>query len=167
MKAGALVMLLVVAGCAPASTDDYADLYKQLHPSIVFLSMKAPSDDPKMHGKIDDAYGSAFVVASGDWGTRMITAEHVIEDAQNLRAIFGDAARASDVRIVARDHDADLALLEVKTVKNATPVVFGDSAKLIPGQRIGVIGYPIPDAFQDEGSWDDGFDIRRSHRQHP
>lgn len=122
-----------------------------MHPSVVFLTMKAPSDDPKMHGKIDDAYGSAFVVASGDWGTRIITAKHVIDAAHNVRAHIGDMARGQPVRIIAQDDREDLALLEVSAVKNAGVVELGDSGSVVPGEAVGLLGYPIPDAFIDEG----------------
>jgi serine protease Do len=148
------LVLVVVALCAcarPSANGNLEGLYRQIHPSVVFLTMKAPSDDPKMHGKIDDAYGSAFVVASGDWGTRIITAKHVIDDAHNLRARIGDAERAQTVRIVAQDDREDLALLEVSAIRNAAVVKFDNSNAVVPGEPIGLLGYPIPDAFIDEG----------------
>ena len=142
----------LLAGCArPQPPGDLEALYRRIHPSVVFLTMKAPSDDPKMHGKIDDAYGSAFVVASGDWGTRIVTAKHVIDGAHNLRARIGDTARSQSVRIVAQDEREDLALLEVPAVKNAVVADLGDSHAVVPGEGIGLLGYPIPDAFIDEG----------------
>ena len=146
-----LVFLALCACARPSPNGNLEGLYRQIHPSVVFLTMKAPSGDPKMHGKIDDAYGSAFVVASGDWGTRIITAKHVIDDAHNLRARIGDAARAQTVRIVAQDDREDLALLEVSGLKNATVVEFDESSAVVPGEPIGLLGYPIPDAFIDEG----------------
>ncbi len=126
---GSCLALLALCACArPSANGDLEALYRRMHPSVVFLTMKAPSDDPKMHGKIDDAYGSAFVVASGDWGTRIITAKHVIDAAHNLRAHIGDMARGQAVRIIAQDDREDLALLEVSAVKNAGVVELGDSA---------------------------------------
>jgi len=112
--------------------------------------MKAPSDDPKMHGKIDDAYGSAFIVESGNWGTRIITAKHVVDDARNLRARIGDSLGARAVKIVAEDDREDLALLEVRD-GNEKAVRLGDSHAVAAGEAIGLLGYPIPDAFIDEG----------------
>ncbi|MBV8150195.1 MAG: trypsin-like peptidase domain-containing protein [Candidatus Eremiobacteraeota bacterium] len=136
---------------APPADQSFVALYRRLHPSVVFLTMRAPSDDPRAHGRIGDAYGTALVVGSGDWGTRFLTAKHVIEDARDLRATFGDASKADDVRVVAVDNDQDLALLEVRAVRNAAVAPLGDSSTLEPGAAIGVIGYPIPDAFLDEG----------------
>ena len=148
----ALAAGMMLAGCArPQPGGDLEALYRRIHPSVVFLTMKAPSDDPKMHGKIDDAYGSAFVVASGDWGTRIITAKHVIDDAHNVRAQIGDASRPQSVRIIAQDDREDLALLEVSAIKNAVVADLGDSHAVVPGEGICLLGYPIPDAFIEEG----------------
>ena len=150
-RAAALVLAIVCASCARPTSDPYSELYRGLVPSIVFLSMRAPSDDPKRRGKIDDAFGTAFVVASGDWGTRLLTARHVIAAARNLRATFGDTTLTDDARVVAEDKAYDLALLEVAHVKNVRAAQLGDSSAVVPGEPVGVLGYPIPDAFQDEG----------------
>jgi S1-C subfamily serine protease len=152
MKLALLGVLLALCACArPQPSDRFEALYREIHPSVVFLTMKAPSDDPKMHGKIDDAYGSAFVVESGDWGTRVITAKHVIDGARNVKARIGDAAGPQSVRIIAQDEREDLALLEVRTIKNVRAAVLGDSRTVVPGETVALLGYPIPDAFIDEG----------------
>jgi serine protease Do len=146
------VVLVELCGCArPQPSDHFEALYREIHPSVVFLTMRAPSDDPKMHGKIDDAYGSAFVVESGDWGTRIVTAKHVIDDAHDLKARIGDASGPQSVRVIAQDQREDLALLEVPTIKNARAAVLGDSRTIVPGETVALLGYPIPDAFVDEG----------------
>jgi serine protease Do len=147
-----VLVLATLCGCArPQPNDRFEALYRQIHPSVVFLTMRAPSDDPKMHGKIDDAYGSAFVVESGDWGTRIVTAQHVIDSARNVKARIGDAGKPQSVRIIAQDEREDLALLEVSGIKNVPVSAFGDSHAVVPGQTVGLLGYPIPDAFIDEG----------------
>ena len=149
MKALAAIFVLGLDGCA--HPHDFATLYRELHPSVAFLQMRAPSADPRLHGKLDDAYGTALVVQSGPWGTRMLTAKHVIDDASNLRARVGDATHLESARVVAVDKADDLALLEVDGVKNAVPAALGDSRAVVPGETIGMLGYPIPDAFVDEG----------------
>jgi len=142
-------LALLLSGCAHPR--DFTSLYSELHPSVVFLTMRAPSVDPKLHGKLDDAYGTAFVVQSGAWGTRILTAKHVIDDAQDLRARVGDASKAEAVRVIALDQRQDLALLEVDGITNAQAAAIGDSRAVVPGESIALLGYPIPDAFQDEG----------------
>jgi serine protease Do len=145
-----LGMTMLVAACSKPA-DPSVELYRKLRPSIVFLSMRAPSDDPSAHGKIGPAFGTGFVVASGDWGTRILTAKHVIADATNLRATFGDTPQSDDVRIVAQDDADDLALLEAPAVKNVPSATLGDSKSVVAGEPIAMLGYPIPDAFSDEG----------------
>ncbi len=111
--------------------------------------MRAPSDDPKMHGKIDDAFGSGFVVVSGAWGSQVLTAQHVIDQAQNLKATVGDRSKVA-AHVLAGDEKEDLALLAIDS-PNVPPATLARSSALEPGTLIGIAGYPIPDAFQDEG----------------
>jgi serine protease Do len=104
-----------------------------------------------MHGKLDDAYGTGLVIESGDWGSRILTAQHVIDSGHNLRARIGDGRYSVSVRIVAQDKDQDLALLETAEAKNLPVAALGDSRGVQPGVPIALIGYPIPDAFAGEG----------------
>ncbi|HEY0799079.1 MAG TPA: serine protease [Candidatus Baltobacteraceae bacterium] len=160
MRAAAFLGLALLAACAksnvtaqapsPApSVDTFVAVYKVLRPSVVLFTMLAPSDDPKRKGAYDDAYGSGFVVESGSWGSRFLTAEHVIDGARRLRVTIGNR-RTLAARVIASDSDADLAVVEADE-KNLPPVRLGLSRSVDPGIQIGVAGYPIPDAFQDEG----------------
>ncbi len=147
----ALLALAVLGACSrPPGDDRYTEFYGRLHPSVVLFTMKIPADDPKRKGAWDDAYGSGVVVASGAWGSRILTDAHVIDDARDLRATVGDTGRAVPTRLVARsDDDVDLALLDIPT-PNLPAAPFGTAAEVAPGLPIGILGYPIPDAFEDE-----------------
>jgi S1-C subfamily serine protease len=151
MRRVLLLAALLATGCAHATADDrFTEFYRQLHPSVVLFTMKIPADDPKRKGEWDDAYGSGVVVASGRWGSRILTDAHVIDDARDLRATVGDRGKPVRTRLVARsDDDVDLALLDVAT-PNLPAVTLAAHPQLDPGLPIGVLGYPIPDAFQDE-----------------
>jgi S1-C subfamily serine protease len=129
--------------------DPFPRVYRTLRPSVVLLTMNIPADDPKRKGQFDEAYGSGLIVASGSWGSQILTAEHVIHDARNLRVTIGDR-RKSKARTIASDEKDDLALLGTD-VPNLVAAPLGTSKGLLPGSAIGVAGYPIPDAFQDEG----------------
>jgi S1-C subfamily serine protease len=149
-----VVFALALAACAKAPTvaesDRYSELYAKLHPSVAFITMQIPADDPKRKGQWDDAYGSGMIIESGSWGSRILTDAHVVADARNLRATIGDAGTSVPLRVSAKsDDDDDLAMLEIAT-PNLPAVVFGDMSMVVPGRAIGVLGYPIPDAFQDE-----------------
>lgn len=143
--------LLLLVSCAQPSADDrYTAIYRTLHPSVALLTMQIPADDPKRKGQWDDAYGSGVVVESGPWGSRVLTDAHVVDGARNLRATIGDRGKAIPARVIAvSDDDDDLALLEI-AVPNLPAVRLGSLADVEPGRSIGVLGYPIPDAFSDE-----------------
>jgi S1-C subfamily serine protease len=156
LRCVALLLAGLLAACARAAPppgdppERYTELYNKLHPSVVLITMLIPADDPKRKGKWDEAYGSGAIVASGAWGSRILTDAHVVADARNLRARTGDAGRAVPLRVLAvSDDDDDLALLEIAT-PNLPPVAFGDMSAVVPGRAVGVLGYPIPDAFEDE-----------------
>lgn len=147
--------LAVAAGCTTPprdperASDRYVAAYEQLHPSVVLLTMKIPADDPKRKGEWDDAYGSGVVVESGAWGSRILTDAHVVEGAKDLVATIGDGPHAP-ARVVAKTgEDEDLAIVDV-ALKNQKAASLGSIAHLEPGAPIGVLGYPIPDAFDDE-----------------
>ncbi len=140
---------LVLAACGASREPDYPALYRKLHPSVVLFTMKIPADDPKRKGQWDDAYGSGMVVASGQWGSRILTAAHVIADARDLRATVGDRGPSLPVRLVAKTgDDDDLALLQA-SAPNLPAIKLGHG-DVDPGTPVGLLGYPIPDAFEDE-----------------
>jgi serine protease Do len=124
-------------------------MYRKLQPSMVLFTMQIPADDPKRKGSFDEAYGSGIVVQSGDWGSRILTDAHVVQDAHDIMARIGDSRRAP-ARIVAvsNDHD-DVAILDTR-IAHIPTVALGTSRGLAAGEAIGVMGYPIPDAFEDE-----------------
>lgn len=134
-----------------ASTGDhYTDIYHRLHPSVVFFTMQIPSDDPKHKGDWDDAYGTGVVIVSGAAGSRILTDAHVVADARNLRATIGDDGKPVIARVTrVSNEDDDLALVDIAT-PNLKPVSLGTTVNLEAGRPIGVLGYPIPDAFMDE-----------------
>jgi S1-C subfamily serine protease len=134
---------------AASSKDRFVQLYEKLHPAVVLFTMKIPADDPKRKGQWDDAYGSGVVVESGSWGSRILTDAHVVADARDLVAIVGDGPRAKAKVIATTGEDEDLAIVDVP-IPNRPVVRLASSVEVEPGTPIGVLGYPIPDAFEDE-----------------
>ena len=147
-----LVAAALLGGCStsarPLEGDPFVRAFGEIRPSVVLFTMKIPSDDPKKKGTFDDAYGTGVIVASGAWGSQILTVEHVIEDATNLHVTIGEK-RSVPARVAARDSKEDLALVET-SAPNLPVAVLGTSKGLVPGTAIGVAGFPIPDAFQDE-----------------
>lgn len=158
LRAAALLALAFgLAACArtaPAAVvdpdDRYAEFYARLRPSVVLFTMQIPADDPKRKGQWDEAYGSGAIVASGTWGSRILTDAHVVADARDLRARVGDAGKALPARVNATsDDEDDLALVDI-AAPNLPPVTLGDMRTVVAGRAVGMLGYPIPDAFEDE-----------------
>lgn len=152
----ALAAFVAFCGCASGAQqtqstgDHFVDIYKKLHPSVVLFTMQIPSDDPKRRGKYDQAYGSGVVVESGAWGSRILTDAHVVQDALHLRARVGDGRISAAARVIATSDDIDDVAIVETLIPNVPVVKLGRSAALEPGRAIGMLGYPIPDAFSDE-----------------
>lgn len=145
--AGAALSACVRAPAKPPG-DPFVAAYRRLRPSVVLFTMRVPSDDRRKKSRFEDAYGSGTVVASGARGSEVLTAEHVIEGARRLHATLDDRTTVP-ARVIATDLRDDLALIAIPT-PNRPVATLGASAGLPPGTAIGVAGYPIPDAFQDE-----------------
>jgi len=151
-RAAPFALALLVAACTSNAKaiegDPFVRAVRALRPSVVLFTMKIPSDDPKKKGQWDDAYGSGVIVASGAWGSQILTEEHVVRDARDLHATVGEGVEIP-VRVIASDRKKDVALVE--TSKPDLPVaVLGTSRSLEPGMAVGVAGFPVPDYFQDE-----------------
>jgi serine protease Do len=148
----ALVAFLALGACSarvdPPPDDPLVVSFRALKPCVVLFTMKIPSDDKKRKGQFDDAYGSGIAVASGPWGTQILTVQHVIDGASHLRATLDDA-RSFPARVIAADEKLDVALVEI-AVPNRPVAHLGTSADLEPGTQVGIAGYPIPDEFEDE-----------------
>ena len=141
--------LIGAAGCARDADDAFVASVQRLRPAVVLLSMKVPPDNKKE--RYDDAYASGFVVASGDWGSDVLTVQHAIDGAWDLHVTIGNRWKAR-AKIVAANEDLDLALL--RTPRPRLPVIeLGSSTRLQGeiGRELGLLGYPVPDEFDDEG----------------
>lgn len=147
------VAATLLAGCNARAQEREADpfvaAFRSVRPAVVFITMRVPSDDVRHRGELQDAYGTGVVVRSGAWGSEILTDAHVIEDARELRAVVGDTKHL-DVRVAVRDQVTDLALLKTKT-PNLSTARLGNAGDVEAGTAVGIAGYPIPDAFVDEG----------------
>ncbi|MBV9333439.1 MAG: trypsin-like peptidase domain-containing protein [Candidatus Eremiobacteraeota bacterium] len=147
--AAPILAVALLAGCVRNSDDAFVTTVQRLRPAVVLLSMRIPPERKK--DKYDDAYATGFVVASGDWGSDILTVQHAIDGAWNLRITVGNRLHAS-VRVIAQNDDLDLALL--RTPRRRLPAIsLGTSSTLQNqiGREVGLLGYPIPDEFDDEG----------------
>jgi len=112
------------------------------------LTMRVPPESKK--NAYDDAYATGTVIASGNWGSDILTVAHAVDGAWNLHVTV-DNKDKYPARVIAEDKDLDVAL--VRTDKpHLTVAVLGSSRHLDDelGREVGVLGYPIPDEFEDE-----------------
>lgn len=152
MKLRALVSLAaafaVFAGCSHHRDPDdaFVSSAAALQHAVVLLTMDVPGrskNDP------DSEYATGTVVASGKWGSDVLTVQHAIDHAWNLKATIDNKVKVP-ARVVAADGELDIALLRVPP-RNLPAVKLGSSQDAQPGRTIGLVGYPIPDQFDDEG----------------
>jgi S1-C subfamily serine protease len=138
----------IFAGCAPHyPDDDFVAAADRLRPSVVLLTMDVPGETKK--SAPDSEFATGTVVASGKWGSDILTVQHAIDQAWNLRVTIGNKEKVRG-RIVAQDSDLDVALIRVP--RRDLPVAkLGSSDNAKPGRAVGLLGYPIPDQFDDEG----------------
>jgi len=146
----ALCATFAVSACATRNSDDaLVASARTISPSVVLLTMKVPPEHKS--DAYDDAFGTGTVIASGSWGSDIVTVQHAVEGAWDMHAMIGDRRKVT-ARVVAEDKDSDVAL--VRTTEPHLPVAaLGSSAHLGDdlGRLLGLVGYPIPDEFQDEG----------------
>ncbi|HTZ54570.1 MAG TPA: serine protease [Candidatus Acidoferrum sp.] len=145
----ALFACALLGACAPDYPDDrFVALVRAMKPSIVLLTMRIPPEKKK--DGYNEAYGTGLVVASGKWGSDILTVAHVVEDAWDMHATIDNRTKVS-AHVVAVNNDTDVALLRtsranlpVQRLGTTTPL--GDQI----GRDVGLLGYPIPDEFEDE-----------------
>jgi S1-C subfamily serine protease len=145
----ALLFTLALAACASDYPDDrFVALVHTMRPSVVLLTMRVPPEKKK--DGYDDAYGTGLVIASGSWGSDILTVAHVVDGAWDIHATIANRSKIP-AHVIAVNNDTDVAL--VRTPRANLPAVrLGNVTNLRDqvGRDVGLLGYPIPDEFEDE-----------------
>jgi serine protease DegS len=130
----------------------YADAVQRAAPAVVniytarFVTERvAPSLGelfgeymPRYRRRIERSLGSGVIV---DKSGHIVTNHHVIANADAIRVQLADG-RGADARIVGRDPDTDLAVLQID-LKSLPVAAFGRSDQLKVGDVVLAIGNPI------------------------
>ncbi|MCB1561986.1 MAG: DegQ family serine endoprotease [Alphaproteobacteria bacterium] len=152
-------------GSTPGS---FADLVDKLLPAVVNISSTQTIDNPQDFPELpqfppgspfedffeefmdrrgmgvpavpETSLGSGFVI-DAEKGL-IITNNHVIRDAEEVRVTFHDD-ETLEADVIGRDEKTDLAVLKVDTEKKLTAVEFGDSSVLRVGDWVVAIGNPF------------------------
>jgi S1-C subfamily serine protease len=152
LTARALVALLAFAlpaACTHYPDDAFVTQTQHIRPSVVLLTMKIPPEHKE--DRYDEAYATGFVVASGAWGSDVLTVQHAIAGAWDIRLVVGNRQHVPAF-VVASNEDLDVALVRTRR-PNLPAVALGSSSHLRAelGRQVGLLGYPVPDDFDDEG----------------
>lgn len=144
----ALATALLLTACVRNGDDALVSSARRITPSVVLLSMKVPPERKK--DGYDRVYATGFVVASGTWGSDVLTVQHAVDGAWDVVATSGNRRR-TPARVIAANADLDLALVRTRA-PNLPAVPLGSSAHLQPqvGRQVALLGYPVPDEFDDE-----------------
>lgn len=127
--------------------DDFVAAADALRPSVVLLTMDVPGEHKK--DGPDSEFATGTVVASGAWGSDVLTVQHAVDQAWNLRVTIANKQKVPG-RVIAQDEDLDVALVRIS--RGNLPVAkLGTAQAAKPGRAVGLLGYPIPDQFDDEG----------------
>ncbi len=98
---------------------------------------------PGMGGALPDkevtSLGSGFVIDASGY---VVTNNHVVGDAEEIRVIFADNTHYP-ATLVGRDPKTDLALLKIKADKPLPAVAFGDSDAMKVGDWVIAVGNPF------------------------
>src|SRR5262249_53126693 len=89
--------------------------------------------------------GSGFIIETSNSGGLILTNEHVVEGAEEIKIKFTEEAeeKEADAEVVGRDPDLDIAILKVKTHRKLQAVTLSDSDKLEVGEWIAAVGNPF------------------------
>jgi len=144
-----VVAVLALTACAqPKPADDaLVAAANALRPATVLLTMNVAGETKKSGP--DTEYATGLIVASGSWGSDILTVAHALEKTWNRQVTVGNKRRFP-FRIIAQNTDLDVALVRT-TGKNLPVATLGTSRDAQPGRLVGVLGYPIPDEFENEG----------------
>jgi serine protease DegS len=94
---------------------------------------------PRFRQRLEQSLGSGVIV---DRAGHVITNHHVIASADLIRAQLADG-RIAEARIVGRDPDTDLAILQLNLKTNVPVMPLGHSDKMRVGDIVLAIGNPV------------------------
>jgi S1-C subfamily serine protease len=133
---------LTQSSAAPAyDTEEQQNIavYKRALPSVVNITSTALAYDFFSRPVPQQGQGSGFIL---DPEGHILTNNHVIDNAQLVEVTLYNQKKYK-AAVVGIDKKDDLALLQIKDVKDLTPATLSDSRNLVVGQRVYALGNPF------------------------
>ncbi len=139
---------------APRMVNSYAEAVERAAPAVVniytarLVTEQIPPNAieelfgdarPRYQQRVERSLGSGVIV---DRAGHVITNHHVVATAQLIRAQLADG-RVTDAKIVGRDPDTDLAVLQLDLRKDVPVMPLGHSDRLRVGDVVLAIGNPV------------------------
>lgn len=116
------------------------EVYKAVSPGVAFINTTSYTQD--FWGDVQEGRGTGSGSVIDQEG-HILTNYHVIEGAQKLTVSFG-GDKVYPATYVGGDPDTDLAVIKIDPPAGGLTVVpFGDSDKLVVGQKVLAIGNPF------------------------
>jgi putative serine protease PepD len=116
-------------------------IYSQASPAVVEINVTVQSQSIWGTVFTSTDQGSGFLIdTNGD----IVTNNHVVEGATSIQIVLADGTTINNAQVVGTDSADDLAVVKVaaSAVTGITPLQFGDSSAVIPGQTVIAIGSP-------------------------
>jgi len=138
----------------PRAVNSYAEAVERAAPAVVNIYTArivkeqlrpSPIEElfgevrPRVRQRLEQSLGSGVIV---DEEGHVITNHHVIDKAEVIRAQLADG-RIADAKVVGRDPETDLAVLQLDLKKNMPVMPLGHSDLLRVGDIVLAIGNPV------------------------
>jgi serine protease DegS len=138
----------------PRAANSYAEAVERAAPAVVNIYTArvvrvpvrpSPIEElfgdvrPRIRERLEQSLGSGVIV---DNAAHVITNHHVIEKADLIRAQLADG-RIADAKVVGRDPDTDLAVLQLDLKKDIPVMPLGHSDQMRVGDVVLAIGNPV------------------------
>ncbi|MDQ4120142.1 MAG: trypsin-like peptidase domain-containing protein [Acidobacteriota bacterium] len=117
------------------------EVYRTMSPGVAFIRTSSYQED--WFGNVQEGRGSgsgSVIDAQG----HILTNAHVVEDASKVTVSLG-GEKVYPATVVGSDPDTDLAVIKIEPPRDhpLTIVPFGDSDRLVVGQKVLAIGNPF------------------------
>ncbi|MDB5165383.1 MAG: putative HtrA2 peptidase [Candidatus Saccharibacteria bacterium] len=117
--------------------EDVAAVADKVAPSVVSILTTSQSRSPSSYALQQEGAGTGIIISKDGY---LLTNNHVIDGAADVRVVTADGTTYEDVKIIGRDPLNDVAFLKVNGASNLPAAELGDSKSVRIGQKVIAIG---------------------------